>query len=271
MFSHMAHGHQSTSIHDCTALMWSRIQKGYFSQGASFLQRPSLSLSHNPSSQNPSSHQHCTRQNTIMDNHTQEPDHSMNNQTQQMVQYSPTTPSTPPTLGAPSATNTPASQPRSRVWLSARPPGTALEDAYPYPMQDGDHAHVFQTQCGDLVIVHSDNPRSCTNQAVNYHPRDTEYSMFEDGGVFSEDGKSLVGVLEEPGPGLVPGSVFGLPKEISIQVDKETVVSPIFGHSQSHSHNPAPPPVSQSARLSNMARRLNEYMREGRNSRDDGE
>jgi hypothetical protein len=196
------------------------------------------------------------------------PANTTDDQSRQVVPYSPSTPSTPPTGEAPDGTNTCASQPGSRVSFLAAPPRNSLRHPHREPVHPGEHVCVLETDLGDMVSIHSNDPGSRLTRTPRFYPSDTQYSLLEDR---RKSGQSLVAVSGETHDIFMPGSMFDLPQDTLVKLGTSTKVRPMFGHSQSRSHDPAPPPPSQSAHLSHLARMLNEEMRRAESTRDSEE
>jgi hypothetical protein len=210
--------------------------------------------------------QHCINQITIMDDQAHKPDNIADDETQKLIRSS-----TPPTRETPDGTDTRASQPKSRVSFLAEPPRTSLQRPHQEPLHPGEHVRVLQTETGlrDMVSINPDDPRSRPTQTPTWYPSGTRYSLIEEDRGLGEDGQSLVAVSRDARDIFIRGSMFNLPENTLVKLGRGTIVRPIFGHSQSRSHNPAPSPPSESDRLSHLARELNESMRGAKSGEDE--
>jgi hypothetical protein len=237
MDSHTAYGDSWASIHCCTALMWSMIQKGHFPQGAPFLQQLSFSLSHNFSL-----HQHCISQTSIMDNQSRDYPASYTGIPTQDQQQSPppTVPSTPPSVEAPATGQTPVSKLESRVYLSSWLPPTAPEDKntnlHQGPLCYGDRVRVVKTPFGDIARIIPDNTNSDATQRFQLHPNGTQYSVEED--TRSNKARTLVGLEEQHQDGLLDGTKIGLHENSWVEVGLD-VFKPLLVPPSGHSYNPS--------------------------------
>ena len=206
-----------------------------------------------------------------MDEHTRQRDPSngtTGDQTRDLSQLPPpTTPSTPPTFGAPENTDAAPSEFESAAWLLAQRPGSTLRGAIRRPLHR-EHAHVVKTPYIDVVTFHPDDPKSLATGEPEFHPAGTEYFVAKTDCGPDEDGRTLESVSMATGPHYVRVSEAGVPGHSLVDVGTEIVLRPVFETPPDQSQNRSRQPLLRSDIVSRFAELLNESL--GRHGVEDG-